>query len=172
MPEKFGSNPFESFNARADREAKEEKAFWDKEVAAWRARQTASPADTERAKSAPRSEAERRVYNNLSQWLPPAADSVAGSHRTQDFGMHYADGSDPEYAAASERLVHDIDAYLEANNLMGFVDALRKQQYRRSSETFKGGKFIPAEKLITGGEIHEFFKDLYYAMRKRGHSHE
>ncbi|MCK9360888.1 hypothetical protein M0Q28_01525 [Patescibacteria group bacterium] len=167
MSEKFKPAASESFTSRADREEREEKEFWKTEL-----EDMLSNKD-ESFRKKPLKELYGWVYNNLPQWLPPSADSYLGSHRNPDFDVYYKSKGTPRKAMlANEKMIADIDAYIEANNLMDMVRAIAQQKYRRSPQPEAGKRYEPPEKILTDGEIQQFYMDLYYALRRKGHSRQ
>lgn len=134
-------------------EEKEKQKFWDEEIRDWMAMQH----DKVSAAKKSRDEIIGIIYNNLNGWLPfVTKGTFTGSHRDPDGFLYYK--GDPETVEHSERMIKDIDAYLEENHLMDMARAISEQQANKT------------EKILSKGEIREFFADLYYAMRKKGYS--
>jgi len=133
-------------------------------------------------KELPDSEMYSWVLNNIGLWLPPVEGGGSyGTYRSQDM-MEMREEEMPEKHEAAKKLIKDIDEYLDQNNLRERAAQIAKQAGRNqrllSDATNKALQTgdrelvnnLVFDQTISDEEIMEFKKDLYYAMRKRGHS--
>jgi len=139
-------------------EEKEKQKFWDDEIREWMAMQ----GDKVSAAKKSRDEIIKILYNNLNGWLPfTHKSSFAGAYRDPKGDLYYKNVPEeipPGEIEDSEKKIRDIDAYLEEHHLMDEARAIAEQQAGTQ------------DKALSKGEVHEFFADLYYAMRKKGYS--
>jgi hypothetical protein len=170
MPERFKPNPFE---AAAERDREEERKFWDDEIKGWQERQS----DKTRKTRMSDEEIRRDIYNNTHGWLPAKTKgSFVGTKRDPDSLASYQSSDDPKQIEEAERLINDVDAYIEQNGLQDFVRVYATQSAGKAEaimKAFESGKVTKEEtweKTITEGEIQEMMEDLYRAMRKKGYS--
>lgn len=116
------------------------------------------------------------LVNNIHGWVnvPEGTGSFYGAKRTPTSMSYYAEN--PEQLEEITRLIKDVDTYIKANNLGDFVYGLAKQQgehmaaFNEMVRTRNPKVVENLKDVITEGEMLEFKKDLYYAMRRKGHS--
>jgi hypothetical protein len=156
-------------------ERNEEEKFWDEEIAEWTARQY----DKTRAQKLTRNQIIHELYNNLPLWLPSEiAGSTIGAYRQAGGSIDYRTSDDAEYRAKAERLVKDIDEYLDRNHLTDMMRAVAEQQTAKGKAIIESfGKRtrpedITWEKTLSEGEIEEFYRDLYMYLRNKGYVRE
>lgn len=166
MPEKFPNQ--EALAAQAEAE---EAAFWKKEIDEWVAKR-----QDDGYKNSPEDKIYNDLVNNIHGWVnvPEGLGSFYGAKRTAASLEYYKEN--PEKLEEIKRLMKDVDAYIEANNLGDYALGLAEQQVEQArayNEMFRtrNPKAIEGLKTyVTDGERLEFKKDLYYAMRRKGYS--
>jgi hypothetical protein len=149
----------------------QEAAFWKKEMEEWLENKD------ENYKNKTEAELYSSLVNNIHGWLPNPGikGSYTGAKRTED-ALEFWNEVDPEEYKTIQKLIADVDAYITKNNLQDFVRGHAEQQSQLAQLTSEAvqtrdmsvlNKFKPN---LTSGEILEFKKDLYYAMRQKGYS--
>lgn len=122
------------------------------------------------------------MLNNIHCWLPPVeAGGTCGAYRTPEM-MEIREEEMPERHEAALKLIKDVDEYLDEHGLRERARQIADQQARNvklmkkaADEAFKTKnpdliRDLVLDQTISDKEMLEFKKDLYYAMRKKGHT--
>ena len=149
----------------------QEAAFWKKEMKDWLSNKD------ENFKKKSEAELYSSLVNNIHGWLPNPGikGAFTGAKRTED-ALEFWNEVDPEEYKTIQKLIADIDAYIAENNLQDFVRGYTEQQSQLAKlaadamQTRDMSILNKFEPTLTNGEILEFKKDLYYALRQKGYS--